>query len=615
MSILPSFIASRTRHVPSKSRLRYQCALHHLEMLEVRTLMSVTVGPPYQVATVTPNAAVYVTNGDLWVYDPNNVAMERIKNGAIDSAPGSVISLDSPTLQPRFAVAGSNGHIYLSDFSGGIDDVDTVAGTVSQDLFAGSNFAEYPVFLTVASNSSGGDEVWFVGAGDATVDTEAGGLTIEHHISTIGRYDPVTHAVSTLTTTAVLDDSVAAFITPKGTDSVWVAMEAKDDSDNLGGFTFGTNRILSASFNGAAVQVDSTFNVNSGDPVSDANNVIGGIVSDGSTGVWFTLANQEFTDHPVHGTDQLVHANANGSVQTSYLIHNTDPVDTVATPDNALDVGGLNTDVNGNVWFIEQSGAEQVGYFDGTSFTTYANSTGAQPVGLASNADGTKLVVNLIGDDFDAGYPILEIAVTPDATFSGSASDLSAREDTAITGTLLATFTAPAPTGTYSATIAWGDSTSTVVTPSYLGSNTYAVIISSKTFATQGIYNGTVSINDSVTGLAGTLHFTSNISDIPLNVTSVTALPLILRIVTVAGTFTDDSDLALSTWTATVNWGDSSSSTGVIVRDPTQSGRYIVLAIHQYHTRGTYTVKLTVTTTESLAAVTNSSLTTTVNAR
>ena len=185
---------------------------------------------------------------------------------------------------------------------------------------------------------------------------------------------------------------------------------------------------------------------------------------------------------------------------------------------------------------------------------------------------------------------------------SSAANDLTSREDTAINNTLLATFTAPplAAGQTYTATVTWGDNTTSHITATAIGANTYAVVVNGKTFSTQGNYAGSISIANGSSPAIGTLTFTSHIGDIPLNVTNITATPLIARIVLATGTFTDDGDLSLSTWTATINWGDNTSSTAIIVRDPTQAGRYIIFGRPPVQPPPrTYSVKLTVTTTEA----------------
>jgi large repetitive protein len=217
---------------------------------------------------------------------------------------------------------------------------------------------------------------------------------------------------------------------------------------------------------------------------------------------------------------------------------------------------------------------------------------------------------------YQGNPPLIELdfAPAPPVTFQGEAYNVNIKEDTALSSTLLATFVAPTPASAYSATITWGDGTTTNVAPTLVGDNTYAIVVSGKSFATQGSYTGSISVKDG-TSEVGALSFASVVGDIPLNVTSFNVTPLFLRIAAATGTFTDDADLSISTWTATVKWGDNTTSTGLIVRDPTQSGRYLVIAVHQYRTKGTYTARLTVTTSETAAAIINSTLTTTVSVR
>ncbi len=572
------------RTLSPNSRKRAPRALRHLEMLEPRTLLSATI-TSYPTGLAIGGAA-YDSNGALWVYNVNNSSLDQI----VDKAVVKSIALDANTCAPVAFAGGANGHIFAADAFGAIDDIDTATATTGTTTITQTilpNTTESPTAITVTGNG----DVWFLGFGNYTSNT---------HTNVIGLMDHVTHSVTTYETDASVQDSVATIISASGADSVWIGMGALEvlATPNI----LGTNRVAYASFDGTNISLNPY--------VVDNANLINGLAADPDGSVWFTLSNTtDTTTHPLNSPDQLVHGviNGNNLVQTTFTAGN-------AGPDTSLNYGALALDVQGNVWFVEFNG-NQIGSFDGAAFTLYDNPTTGTFVQTLANADGTQLSILTTTDDPVDDWPIIQIDVSAAAvTFSGSANDLSDVEHFTFNNTLLATFTAPTPAGVYSATITWGDGTSTVVAPTDLGANSYAISISGKAFANQGTFNGSIAIHDGTTAV-GTLAFTSTIGDIPLNVTSITASPLIFRIVTAVGTFTDDGDLALATWKATINWGDSTSSTGLIVRDPSQSGRYVVLALHQYRARGTYTVRLSVATTELNAAVTRSTLTTTVTAR
>jgi hypothetical protein len=328
--------------------------------------------------------------------------------------------------------------------------------------------------------------------------------------------------------------------------------------------------------------------------------------------VWYSLANSaDPSTFPTPALDQLVHAHfANGQlVQDPYVV-------TGATLDNPLQLQWLSVDTTGTVWF-DTAFTNQLGSFDGATYNFYSVPNAGYLGAITASPVAPQVTVLGSGDDYELGIPLVQvenIVAPPVITFQGEAYDVKIKEDTALSSALLATFVAPNPASAYSATITWGDGTTTTVAPAFIGENTYAIVVSGKSFATQGFYAGAIAIKDGTTPI-GTLSFASTISDIPLNVTSFNVTPLILRIAAATGTFTDDADLSTSTWTATIKWGDNTTSTGLIVRDPTQAGRYLVIGLHQYRTKGTYTARLTVSTTETAAAILNATLTTTVSVR
>jgi streptogramin lyase len=585
-------------------RTRYRHAIRHLEALEPRTLMSAVISS-YSLPGLA-GLGTYDSSGALWIYDVNTAALERIKDGMLDIAPGSVILLDSMTYQPIALSSGPNGHIYMVDAVGAIDDIDPAlaasdptAGITQTPVPAipdtnGMSISNMPTALTVSGNGS----VWFLCHGGDSSETFG-------HTSVIGRMDPGTHSVSVFTTDSLLEESYATKISADGADSVWVGMGAAYATVDPGLDDLGTNRIGNASWDGGAISL-TTYLVDTGTD-TDAHAVVNGVASDGQSGVWFTLStvNGTWSDLLVHGV-----VDAGDLAQTAYA-------DPSVPADTHAGFGPLVQDAEGNVWFLEY-GVNKFGSFDPATnqITAHNNTTDGQLYQMVTNADGTQISL-LNGPDNDGNSPIIRIDVTTSpVTFSGTANNVNVQEDVVLDNVGLATFTAPEPLIGYTVTIDWGDSTSTIVTPTLLpgSTDTYAVIVSGKSFATQGVYDGSITVLDG-TASVGTLSFTSTISDIPLNVTSFTVSPLLARIVIATGAFTDDPNLALSTWRATISWGDGTSSTGLIVRDPTQAGRYLVLAIHQYRTRGTYTARLTVTTSEADAAVGISSLTTTVTAR
>jgi len=199
---------------------------------------------------------------------------------------------------------------------------------------------------------------------------------------------------------------------------------------------------------------------------------------------------------------------------------------------------------------------------------------------------------------------------TPAIAFSGTAFNQSGAEDVANTGILLATFTAPA--GTYSATITWGDGTTATVATVELGDNTYGVIVNSKTFANQGTFLGSISLVNEAAVEVGTLTFSTVISDTPLTITSLSVTNPNGKFADLQLTFTDDIDSSASWFMATVNWGDQSSSNGLVVRNPSTPGEYFVIANHKYKKKGTYLVNASITTSEVNVTIVTATATATI---
>ncbi len=152
---------------------------------------------------------------------------------------------------------------------------------------------------------------------------------------------------------------------------------------------------------------------------------------------------------------------------------------------------------------------------------------------------------------------------------------------------VVATFSGPA--ASYSAVIHWGDSTSTTAQIVSLGGNQYYVELptgTSKTYATIGTYNISVVITDGTHSVTATS--TATIGGVPIVASqNVAVQPLLGPIVlnTVA-TFTANNASNANWFRATINWGDGTTSSGLVVK--TSTGHYLILGLHIYARKGTY---------------------------
>jgi hypothetical protein len=184
-----------------------------------------------------------------------------------------------------------------------------------------------------------------------------------------------------------------------------------------------------------------------------------------------------------------------------------------------------------------------------------------------------------------------------DQPINASGVAVAATEGTAFSGTV-ATFTDPdtaALASEYGATIDWGDGTSSTV-GTISGSAGSFTVSGGHTYAEEGSFTVTVAITDTDNAAnTATVTPTATVADAAL--TSACAMPS-LTTQAFSGktaTFTDASSTGtLTDFTASINWGDSSSSAGTITGGPGTT-LYTVSGSHTYASTGYFTVTTTIT--------------------
>src|SRR5207302_1207205 len=196
--------------------------------------------------------------------------------------------------------------------------------------------------------------------------------------------------------------------------------------------------------------------------------------------------------------------------------------------------------------------------------------------------------------------PTAKITVTSavDQPIQATGAAVTATEGAEYTGTV-ATFTDPDASSTasqYSATISWGDGSSSAGTVSGASGGPFTVT-GSHTYAEEGTYSISVVIQDvdNPTNSA-TATGSATVADAALTA----GQPAVISATegsTVSGTvgsFSDaNSGATAADFTATIQWGDGSSSAGV-VSGPT-GGPFTVSGSHLYAEEGSYTIAVTVT--------------------
>jgi uncharacterized repeat protein (TIGR01451 family) len=183
-----------------------------------------------------------------------------------------------------------------------------------------------------------------------------------------------------------------------------------------------------------------------------------------------------------------------------------------------------------------------------------------------------------------------------DQPITASGTTISATEGASFSGTV-ATFTDPDSTATaseYSAAIDWGDGSATTV-GTISGSAGSFTVSGAHTFAEEGTYPVKVTITDvDNASNTATANSTANVADAPLHAGALTvpsSTPLGSP-TNVSFGFTDDNSAApLSDFTATIDWGDGSSSPGTVGGS---GGSYTASGSHTYAAAGPYTITVTV---------------------
>ena len=326
------------------------------------------------------------------------------------------------------------------------------------------------------------------------------------------------------------------------------------------------------------------------------------------------------------GCNWIITINGDGSVGVQQVLG-------VRSYDGSEDVlVGVVNDSNALVSSVTLTGTDAFG-FDGDGICTYSftgdsycstgqssgqdNSVGASydgPINTFTIADVNDGTVNfttpLVPGPLGATYFSLEEAPNVSGASAVLASDITVT-GLAVAGTEgnstgpveVATFTDgpdTSPPADFSATTGWGDfttaSTSTDITQPR-GTGTPYLVFDSHTYAEEGPYSTTVTVNDVHLAINyGTATGSATVVDAALtastNPTITNATTNTFFTASVAA-FTDANPHAKSSdYSASINWDDTTTSAGTISQIGTV---FYVSGTHKYAANGTYTVTVTVT--------------------
>jgi hypothetical protein len=192
-----------------------------------------------------------------------------------------------------------------------------------------------------------------------------------------------------------------------------------------------------------------------------------------------------------------------------------------------------------------------------------------------------------------------------DAAITATGTSFSATEGKPFAGQTVANFTDPDTMSTaaeYSARIDWGDGSSSppppvTITPtgSTSSGNTFAVK-GDHTYQEEGSFPVKVTITDvDNPSNTATAMSTAKVVDAALH-SSCAAAPVSTQSFSgPTATFTDDNSFATKAdFSATINWGDGTTTAGTISGGP-GPGPYTVSGSHTYSTTGTFTITTTIT--------------------
>lgn len=214
------------------------------------------------------------------------------------------------------------------------------------------------------------------------------------------------------------------------------------------------------------------------------------------------------------------------------------------------------------------------------------------------------------GSNYGVVSPCGSETVEVDAPITAVGTTVAPIEGGPFTATI-ATFSDPqanASATEYTATIDWGDATGT--SPGAInqpgGPGTPFTVIASHTYAEEGTYTAKVTITDKDTPLnSATANSTANVGDAALSASGVAPTSPQGFNGTVAN-FTDaNAGATTADFSATIDWGDGSNSTGTVTGS---GGSFSVAGNHTYTGTGYFTVTVKIIDDGGSTATTTSTI-------
>jgi hypothetical protein len=192
---------------------------------------------------------------------------------------------------------------------------------------------------------------------------------------------------------------------------------------------------------------------------------------------------------------------------------------------------------------------------------------------------------------------VLDVSVTPTGGFS-----FTATEGTLSSSQTVATFIdppGPQPLSDYAATIDWGDGTTSVGTITFNSTSNVFTVAGTHIYHIDDPASIITTIHHGTAADVSTIS-TATVADVPVVAQGgfrFSASEGSTSATQIVATFTDPGGAGfnpLSDYGATIDWGDGTTSAGVISLDH-NNGNYLVAANHKYATAATYPIVTTIT--------------------
>ena len=231
-----------------------------------------------------------------------------------------------------------------------------------------------------------------------------------------------------------------------------------------------------------------------------------------------------------------------------------------------------------------------------TTLVSFNGANGAQPItSLIADANGDLFSTTVNGGSNGDGT-VFEIAGSGFIALPINGTTVTGTEGSTTGTTTVATFTDADPNATasdFTATIDWGDGTSTAGTVVAQSGGGFAVD-GTHTYSDEGKYAITTTIKD-VGGSTASTTSNANIADAPLTATGlgITGTEGSTTGTIPVATFTDGNPIATaSDFTAAIDWGDGTRTTGTVVAQ--SGGGFAVEGSHSYANDGKYKLAINI---------------------